>query len=63
MSLGPAGPHTHEPRAREIHVLAPHAIALATKLDDSDWRVRKAALDTLGKLTPEDLVTREQGGK
>ena len=37
--------------------LAPHAAAVVAKLDDSDWGVREAAVETLGKLSAEALAS------
>ena len=40
--------------------LAQHVAVLVARLEDSDWRVRMAAVETLGKLEPAALAQHEQ---
>ena len=45
------------PKFGRPEALATHAAAVLAKLEHSDWRVRLAAVETLGQLPPKVLVT------
>ena len=47
----------------EAATLAQHAAAIVAKLDDSDWYVRHAAVETLGKLEVAGRLTYDHSAR